>query len=242
MTYCGSCLIFSKSSCSSSAVYTVDCSQIKSCKSTILFSSWDKFISNVLQSQSLKLYLQGSHILGNHHGSQTLPLLNWGYMILQITDFTHHLIQLSDISGCNLSNGVALPPLGTVDLTMPRVAPLRSPAGASWKGVCVTGPVSSQLQPEHFINTGTFCRIQARARHELGMTPPSKVPGEFIWRPAQILCSSSSTSLSLSLFRFFRLGCEIIPIHLPDMSLREGEEDQKTFKFMAPPHHPSLSH
>lgn len=141
-----------------------------------------------------------SQILGNLHASQTLLLLNWRYTsILQITDFTHHLIQLSNISGCNLSNGVALPPLGTVDLTLPRVAPLRSPAGASWKGVCVTGPVSSLLQPEHFINTGTFCRTQARVRHELGMTPPSKVPGEFIWRPAQILCSSSSSSTSLSL-------------------------------------------
>lgn len=115
----------------------------------------------------------------------------WGYTpILQIIDFTHHLIQLSNISGCNLSNGVALPPLGTVDMTLPSVAPFRS----SWKGVCVTSPVSSLLQPEHFINTGTFCRTQAKARHELGMTPPSKVPGEFIWRPAQILCSSSSSS------------------------------------------------
>lgn len=38
-------------------------------------------------------------------------------------DFSQCLIQLSNISGSNLSSGVASHPLGTVDLTLPKGPP-----------------------------------------------------------------------------------------------------------------------
>lgn len=96
----------------------------------------------------------------------------------------------------------------------PKGPPAQSPAGASWKWVCVTGWESSLLEPELWVNTSAFCRVPAGARHELGMTSPSKVPGEFNWRPAPILSSYSSV--------FFKLCCETKPIHLPDLNRGVG--------------------
>ncbi len=143
----------------------------------------------------MEIFFAMCHILGNPFCSQTHSLLRVH------TDFTDNWFYTPYQSSCQIYQAVIclmgwrFPVLAHLTWFCPVCPPLRSPAGASWKGVCVTGPVSSLLQPEHFINTGTFWKTQEKARHELGMTPPSKVPGEFIWRPDQILCSSSSASL-----------------------------------------------
>lgn len=105
--------------------------------------------------------------------------------------------------------------------------PPQSPAGASWKWVCVTGWESSLLEPELWVNTSAFCRVPAGAMHELGMTSPSKVPGEFNWRPAPILSSYSSV--------FFKLCCETKPIHLADLNLWGGWARGECFQVYGPP-------
>lgn len=183
-----------------------------------------------LQSLKWKQYLQSIKIWQPAQYSNPSTAELWGHVsILQITDFTHRHNQLSNISGCNLSNGVVPPLLAQLTWLCqsgPPQVPCRCLLDVS---LCYTPselPTAARSLYKHR-------HILQNSRHELGMTPPSEVPGEFNWRPAQILCCSS-LSLSILTFKKVKLGCEIIPIHLTDMSLGEGEAVQNTFKFMTP--------